>query len=42
MLPFNGTIAIGVLRDLDLHFQGQTSSFYAFAIKQCAARGCPR
>ena len=31
-LPSNGTIAIGILRDLDLHFQGQTCS-YAFVIK---------
>ena len=33
-LPSNGTIAIGVLRDIGLHFQGQTFSCYAFVIKK--------
>ena len=32
ILPSNGTIVKVVLRDLDLHFQGQTFSGYAFAI----------
>ena len=33
-LPLNETIAIGVLCDLVLHFQGQAFSCYAFAIKK--------
>ena len=42
-LKSNGTIAIGVLSDLDLHFQDQTFSCYAFATKKnCACSGCPR
>ena len=33
-LPSNGTIAVGVLRGIDLRFQRQTFSCYAFAIKR--------
>ena len=32
--PSNGTIANVVLCDLDLHFQGKTFSYYAFALKK--------
>ena len=35
-LPSNGTIVIGVLPDLDLHFQGQTFCCYAFKKKKIA------
>ena len=38
-----GTIANGVRRDLDLHFQVQTCSCYAFSTKKnCSGSGCPR
>ena len=40
-LPSNGTIAIGVLRDLDIHFQGRTLSYYAFTINQPQAVDVP-
>ena len=40
-LPSNGTIAIGELRDLDLHSQDQTFS-YAFPIKKYACSRCDR
>ena len=42
ILKSNGTMAIGVLSDLDLHYQDQTFSCYAFATKKCACSGCPR
>ena len=41
-LPSNGIIVNVVLRDLDLHFQGQIFSCYPFAIKNCAGSGWPR
>ena len=41
-LLLNYTIVNVVLRDIDLHFQGQTISYYAFAIKMCAGSGCSR
>ena len=34
-MPSNGTIEIGLLRDLYLHLQGQTFSCYSFVIKKC-------
>ena len=37
-LPSNGTIAIGLL--LDLQFQGQTFSCYAFVLHICTGIGC--
>ena len=40
--PSNGTIVIVVVHNLDFHFQGQTFSCYAFAIKKCSGSGCPR
>ena len=33
--------AIGELRDLGLHFYGQTFSSYAIAVKNCARSGAP-
>ena len=33
-IPSNKTIAIGILKNLDFHFQGQTCSCFAFAIKK--------
>ena len=33
-LPSNGTIANGVLHEIDLYFQGQTFSCHAYAVKK--------
>ena len=33
----NGNITIGILRDLDLHFQGQTITCCVFVIKNARA-----
>ena len=40
-MPSNGTIAIGVLRNLDHHYHGQTFSCYAFAIQIAQAADVP-
>ena len=40
-MPSNGTITIGVLRDLRFHFQDRTFSSYALVIKICASNGYP-
>ena len=41
-MPSNGTIAIGVLCDLDVNFQGQTFSCYAVSINNGVDSGRPR
>ena len=38
----NGTSVNVVHYDLDLHFPGQTFSYYAFDIKYCTGSGCRR
>ena len=39
-LSSNAVVANDVIRHPDRHFQGQTFSCYAFAIKYCAGSGC--
>ena len=41
-LQSNGIIVIVVLCDLNLNFQGQTFTSYAFSTKNCVGSGCHR
>ena len=41
-LPSNGDIAIGVIRDIDVHFHGQSFSCDVYALQNIAGSGCLR